>query len=55
MAVGQTDDLKIDDGKKRVWLSRCSVEDGEPYNDKVTVEVVGKNGRWVNDYTYQAR
>lgn len=55
LAVGQTDDLKIDDGKKRVWLSRCSVEDGEPYNDKVTVEVVGKNGRWVNDYTYQAR
>jgi hypothetical protein len=27
-------------------LSRCTVEDGEPYNDKITVEKL-RNGRWI--------
>lgn len=54
LAVGQTSDLKFDDGKTRIWLSRCTVEDGEPYNNKVTVEEL-QDGRWVITNTYQAR
>ena len=54
ITFGQADDLKIDDGKHRVWLSRCTVEDGEPYNNKVTVERL-ENGRWVEVDQYQAR
>jgi uncharacterized Zn finger protein len=38
LAVGQVADLKIDDGNVRVWLSRCVVEDGEPYNNKITID-----------------
>lgn len=38
LATGQADDLKIEKENRRVWLSRCTVEDGEPYNNKVTVE-----------------
>ena len=46
LCVGHTSDLKIDTGDTRVWLSRCSVEDGEPENDRVTVETL-VNGRWI--------
>lgn len=36
-----------------VWLSRCTVADGEPYNNKVTVEkLIG--GRWEIADTYKA-
>ena len=38
LSTGQADDLKIDTGETRIWLSRCTVADGEPYNNKVTVE-----------------
>lgn len=51
LSTGQCDDLKIDTGKRRVWLSRCTRADGEPYNDKVTVEKL-VNGRWVTDEEY---
>jgi hypothetical protein len=55
LCVGQADDLKIEDkGRYRVWLSRCGVEDGEPYPNKVTVEV-WRDGEWVQERTYQAR
>jgi hypothetical protein len=53
LAVGQADDLKIDDGETRIWLSRCGVEDGEPYANKFTVEKL-INGRWVETKTYRA-
>jgi len=53
LAVGQAADLKVDKGHIRVWLSRCSVEDGEPYNNKVSVEML-INGRWVTVDEYQA-
>ena len=46
LATGQTCDLKLDTGQMRLWVSRCSVEDGEPYPDKVTVEHL-VDGRWV--------
>lgn len=54
LIVGQADDLKFDLGDVRVWLSRCTVEDGEPYDNKVTIEVI-RAGRWVTWKTYQAR
>lgn len=38
LSVGQADDLKIETKTRRVWLSRCSVEDGEPVNNKITIE-----------------
>lgn len=45
LSVAQADDLKIDTGKMRVWLARTGVEDGEPYDDKVTIEKL-RHGRW---------
>ena len=45
LSTGQADDLKIDTGNVRVWLSRCGVEDGEPFDNKVTVEHLAE-GRW---------
>lgn len=35
---GHTDNLKFDDGKRRIWLSRMTVADGMPYNNQVTIE-----------------
>lgn len=37
---GQTDDLKLEELETRVWLSRMTIEDGQPYNNQVTVEQV---------------
>ena len=31
LCQGQTDDLKVDDGNNRVWLSRMTLADGEIY------------------------
>lgn len=53
LSVGQADDLKVDTGDNRVWLARTTVADGEPYNNKVTVEQY-INGRWVEVDQYQA-
>lgn len=54
LSKSQADNLKVDDGKHRVWLSRMRVEDGMPYNNQVTVEE-NKNGTWVIVRTYRAR
>jgi hypothetical protein len=51
LSVAQADNLKIDTGTERVWLSRCGVEDGEPYDDKITVERL-RGGRWVTVEEY---
>lgn len=50
---GQADDLKIDTGDTRIWLSRCTVEDGEPCDNKVTIEEYDGN-RWVEVGWYEA-
>lgn len=44
LTVGQADDLKIDTGTERVWLSRCGAEDGQVYqiNHETLID-----GRWV--------
>ncbi len=53
LATGQADNLKIDDGNGvRVWLSRCTVADGEPYDNKVTHERL-ENGRWLETDVYE--
>ena len=54
LCVGQADDLKVEEDGVRVWLSRCSVEDGEPYDNKVTVEK-WVNLRWTVVEEYQAK
>ena len=53
LATGQADDLKLDDGQTRVWLSRCTTLDGEPYDNKVTIERL-VNGKWEISETYEA-
>jgi hypothetical protein len=58
LATGQADNLKIEDMEAglRVWLSRCTVEDGEPYNNKVTVEQYDFSAhRWETTEEYQAQ
>ena len=50
---GHFADLKLDGETERVWLSRMTIEDGEPYNNKVTVERL-ENGRWVEAREYEA-
>lgn len=52
LSVSQADSLKVDTGKIRVWISRCGIADGEPYDNKVTIERL-VNGRWEIFDTYQ--
>lgn len=56
---GQTDDLKVEAGALRVWLSRMRVEDGAPYNNEVTVERLRADARtgwcWETVEQYEAR
>ncbi|MBD2385999.1 hypothetical protein [Cylindrospermum sp. FACHB-282] len=53
ICTAQADDLKIQEATQRVWLSRCGVEDGEPFNNKVTIERY-QNGHWVVVEEYEA-
>lgn len=46
VCVGQADDLKVETEDTRVWLSCCGIEDGEPFDNKVTIEEL-VNGQWV--------
>ena len=52
LSQSQADDLKIDDGTTRVWLCRCGIADGMPYDNQITVENL-INGRWVTVETYE--
>lgn len=60
LAEGQADSLKIEfhdeEGRpyERVWLSRCSAADGEPWDNKVTVERRDERGRWVTAELWRA-
>jgi hypothetical protein len=49
LCVGQADDLKVETDTTRVWLSRCSPEDGA--YDEVTVERLNSKGQWVTAWT----
>ena len=52
LAQGQADNLKLDDGETRVWLCRCGVADGMPYNNQITIERL-VDGRWITVETYE--
>lgn len=57
LSQGQADDLKvaefIDGFSWRVWLCRCGVEDGMPYDDMVTVEVLDpRDHKWKDAARY---
>ena len=54
LSVGQTDDLKIETPSRRVWLARTGVQDGEPFNNRVSIEELSNNG-WKIVEDYQAR
>ena len=45
LCTGQASNLKIDDGETRVWLCRCGIEDGMPFDDMISIERL-INGRW---------
>ena len=53
LKMGHFSSLKVDTGTVRVLLSRCTVDDGEPYNNKVTIECLD-DGVWQTRHTYQA-
>jgi hypothetical protein len=50
---GQFSDLKAETDDTRIWLSRSTTEDGEPYNNKVTIEKF-IDGTWIITEEYQA-
>lgn len=53
ISQGHMDNLKVDTGTMRVWLSRMTREDGMPYNNAVTVERL-INGVWTEVEQYEA-
>lgn len=53
LAQGQADDLKLDNGEFRVWLSRCGTADGAKHDNGVTVERL-VDGRWIVVEEYEA-
>lgn len=54
LAVGQADDLKIDQGGYRVWISRCGLADGAQYEDTVFVEMLEEpSGQWTTIAEYE--
>ena len=46
VSEGHTDDLKLDLGYTRVWVSRLTTEDGVLYDNEVTTEQYLKGERW---------
>ena len=49
------DNLKVETENVRVWLSRMTIEDGMPYNNQVTVEILNpKNYNWEIVEQYEA-
>lgn len=57
LSVSQTDDLKIENKTSgfRVWLARTGVDDGEPFDNKVTVECYDWVSRlWIVTEEYPA-
>lgn len=51
LSVGQADDLKIDAGDVRVWVSRVGPADGAQYEHAVEIEVRDADGAWHNAET----
>ena len=53
VSASQFDDLKIETGDTRIWLSRMGIEDGQPYNNQVTIEKC-IHGSWNTITQYEA-
>lgn len=53
LCVSQADNLKIETETKRVWLSRTGIEDGEPCDNKVTIEIL-IDERWITVEYWEA-
>jgi hypothetical protein len=51
ISQGQFSNLKIDDGKHRIWLSRMTKADGMPYNNAIEVEAL-LDGVWTSVAQY---
>jgi len=54
LSQGQAHDLHIDTGIYRVWLSRCSIEDGEPFRNTAYIEIKNANHLWQDLGYYDA-
>jgi hypothetical protein len=54
ISVGHFEDLKVETGQVRVWLSRMTAEDGADYDNEVIVEHWHQSGFWYTAKTYQA-
>lgn len=50
ITAGHDSNLKHDDGRLRVWLSRLGLEDGEPFARTVYVEELKPGGWWLVGY-----
>ncbi len=51
LSEGQADTLHLEQDGYRLWLSRTGVEDGEPYENTVTIEQ-NRSGSWVTVCKY---
>jgi len=46
LCIGQTCNLKVKTPNKRVWICRCGMADGMPYENQITIEELS-HGSWV--------
>jgi hypothetical protein len=46
LSQGHTDDLKMETTARRVWLSRLTKADGQPYDNQITIEAKNEDGSW---------
>ena len=51
---GYTDDLKWQSDTRKVWLSRMTKEDGLPWDNMVTVEILVA-GAWIEVEWWEAK
>jgi hypothetical protein len=51
LSTGQVDDLHMELDGLRFWVSRCTMEDGEPCDDKVSIERLTPSG-WITHDVY---
>ena len=51
---GHFDNLKVEEGKVRVWLSRMTRADGAPYDNQVIIEIQNPHGDWKQIDAYKA-
>ena len=54
ISSGKFDNLKIETRNIKVWLSRMTVADGQPYNNLVTVEKL-VDCHWKTIEEYEAK